>query len=848
MNHLKNKTICFIFLCLGILVFSFFLVIKPSPVSAGSVLDHEFYIEIPTGRRVPLQGASVHSVGVDNYGQWGNKDYITRSNYCGYGSAAGGAHCRTKASCDHWGYHAPFLPKSYNSASDVYTPRADVYGWCGNLDASHAHFYNGQTMTQRFPWFPFENGNPRGSSTSYWTAEIVSQQNNKLQLWGKAQPDDHEARKATDDCRRTDERETILQEWGRLDDFPNKASWKQGEIVYDGVGGNALHGTVRWILHETQTVSDLKISGKVYCQDDGDPTPYPVNGATVSIYKDGVKETVDVATNESGNFSYDARSYEGGFAVRFKNLPSGTLRTGLPYDQMVGPTAVNCASGVVTGCQEGSPPGSFCGTNNLSYEYCGLGSGNHSGFDFRYTNCSAGLVCENLASDIDLTSISEDDLRAEDMEIAISAEMNANNVSVSSTGAYTYYTNIPGAYFAGDPANTGSYTDGPNTTITIPAGTSISDEDYFVSVVIQGSIGSTNYASGCYSTGNCVQGGENCILAFQPTAGTCDCRSMSVSPDPTTVNPVAGSNIVYQINIADTNGVPCNVEDSEINWEVYEGSPTLEVIERGPTTVPGNPGPTHYIIYRIPDGVPEGTQYCVRAEVDNFGVREACNACFTTGTDEVPLFVAVKTSEVVCINNNTAARITYRIRVRNISGMEGIIDYVEDTYDSRIQTSWVSSISPTPYDHTGNVIRWDNNDTGYTLQPNDGTTGGADEMEFSYIVTVPSEYFGTWEGGVFVPYQYRNHAIVKPRDQGQIELSTVVQIQCAGVTTGIFDKALTSVLIGLLLVMFGGVLLKADSYVYRFVPQFNSYIKKVIPSRKERFEKKAIKRVDEGEK
>ncbi|MDD3647755.1 MAG: hypothetical protein PHS44_04635, partial [Candidatus Dojkabacteria bacterium] len=108
-----------------------------------------------------------------------------------------------------------------------------------------------------------------------------------------------------------------------------------------------------------------------------------------------------------------------------------------------------------------------------------------------------------------------------------------------------------------------------------------------------------------------------------------------------------------------------------------------------------------------------------------------------------------------------------------------------------------------------------------------------------------------------------NFAIVKPEEQEQIELRTVVEITCL-VPTGLLDNAITSALVGLFLITLGGV-------VYRFRQQMYLYLapvekplliglKKVVKyvraesydnirlGKKGRFEKRSIKKADKKRK
>lgn len=306
----------------------------------------------------------------------------------------------------------------------------------------------------------------------------------------------------------------------------------------------------------------------------------------------------------------------------------------------------------------------------------------------------------------------------------------------------------------------------------------------------------------------------------------------------------------------------CDLTAAQIQWFWSEGesgtAQTTNLASRTPLTGPAR---NHGVIFSVPETA-TGT-LCVWARTEGEDDPD-CRLCFQVAeVPEEPAFAAVKTSTIECINDNTAARITYTIHVRNISGVVGVIEYVEDTYDSRFQSGWVSNITPTPDSHTGNVIRWDNNDNGYTLEPNDGADGGNDEIEFSYIVTVPSEYFGTYDvNGDFDPYEYRNHAVVQPEGDTPIILETVVEIMCLG--TGILDHAVNAMLAALVLIFLGFVSLRYHGEVallfnktfgrtpvssMRLVyknglKRLHEFIRDLRVGRRERFERRVVRKTE----
>ncbi|MFC1780552.1 hypothetical protein ACFLY9_02565, partial [Patescibacteria group bacterium] len=563
---------------------------------------------------------------------------------------------------------------------------------------------------------------------------------------------------------------------------------------------------------------ETQVSGMVYCEEEGVQIPLP--GVAVRIYHHpiGTFNMSPYPTTASGTFS---RTIDRSGAVRvfLQNInlvPSSVTFGGTVYDtsDLQSLSAVNC----INKCGDGS---NGCGTSSYSggqsFEHCTVSGSSMSGFNFRFTNCPElgedTLTCDDLTADGggSVTVIPGQSASA-DLEVDIGGTL--------SSGAITYEYDADYGTASGS-TETGTW----SITAAQSEALSVGTYDDAIWVTISG--------------GGLSRGGQGtaCSVYLVVQQGECDCESIVRSPSSTEI--AAGSDVWVQIEDS------CELSYSDVDWYWSEGESGTAQTTNFSDRVPGSGDGSalnHSAIFSVPSDA-SGT-ICVWARTE--GVDDPdCRECFTIGGEESPAFAAVKTSEMVCINDNTAAQITYTINVRNISDVEGVIEYVEDTYDSRIQSSWVGSITPTPDSHGGNVIRWDNDDSGYTLSANDGSSGGTDEVEFSYIVTVPAEYFGTTVNGVFDPYEYRNHAVVKPEDQDEIDLRTVVEIVC-GVPTGVFDKAVTSVLLGLLFVMMGGVLLRTHKYTYKYIMPIEKLLQENISdklklTKKERFEKKAVK-------
>jgi len=291
----------------------------------------------------------------------------------------------------------------------------------------------------------------------------------------------------------------------------------------------------------------------------------------------------------------------------------------------------------------------------------------------------------------------------------------------------------------------------------------------------------------------------------------CDCTNVTISPSDGTISP--GENAVFTMNAS------CPVRYSEVEWET-SGTPPLTLVSRNPNSDSLGTRINHVATYQVPASATSGTEYTVSATVRNQSLVQSCRKTFTVEQEDEPAYRAIKESTVECINDNSAARINYNISVENISNIDGHIEYVEDTYDSRFQTSWVGGFNPTPDSHNGNVLRWDNNDTGYDL--NAGET-----INFRYTVTIPVAYLGTYSNGVFTPYEFENHAVVKPEDHEPINLSTIVSAQCQNY--GIFDSAINKGLIGLLLIIIGAILIRFREYTYRYLLPIGNAFSFVTP-------------------
>lgn len=188
------------------------------------------------------------------------------------------------------------------------------------------------------------------------------------------------------------------------------------------------------IAPEEGETPPVKVSGEVYCQDEGSEDKYMIGGANVLVYdQDGTP--YNVITDEEGKYETFVSLVEAteGFSNNigvmlhaFDSNNDQTIdATGQSYSEMIPPSAsladfaLNCADTSVTHCQvpAGLPS---CGTasmnNSSSYANCGITTHEdepdlYSEFDFRFRNCApvenspTPTPSEEPDKDLDVTKI-----------------------------------------------------------------------------------------------------------------------------------------------------------------------------------------------------------------------------------------------------------------------------------------------------------------------------------------------------------------------------------------------------------------------------------------------------------
>ncbi len=183
----------------------------------------------------------------------------------------------------------------------------------------------------------------------------------------------------------------VANDFGYPTDDQIECNWRNEEGPNIPDDGGRICDQATCLCSVPTSPQSLQIQGRVYCLDDQDEL-YPVEGATINLFKGALNQTVSVGTDTNGYYSFDAELTEGGFAVRFGSLPTvcigGTcqLANGWPMASMIGPSLGDASKCCDTGCPCGvGNPGS-CAYN---YEWCtGMTEGVNAGYNWVFTNCS----------------------------------------------------------------------------------------------------------------------------------------------------------------------------------------------------------------------------------------------------------------------------------------------------------------------------------------------------------------------------------------------------------------------------------------------------------------------------
>jgi hypothetical protein len=227
--------------------------------------------------------------------------------------------------------------------------------------------------------------------------------------------------------------------------------------------------------------------------------------------------------------------------------------------------------------------------------------------------------------------------------------------------------------------------------------------------------------------------------------------------------------------------------------------------------------------------VPDGT-YPVRILSDGSSTvidTVACQSALTVSADEpeAPLFVINKASTSVCDTNGDEV-ITYTITLTNIGPVQGVIDFVEDTFDENLLTLGITPTEITPdlnaengdpedeYIEGTNRIRW----TGSTA---DRTFTAGQSKTYSYQIRIPLDQLVEFaDAGVFNEAEVQYDTPNSTDNTASFDLRTMLTCSVPVIPdTGIANDLGLFMIVGLLLI-FGGVV----TYRYRLSQNFTENI------------------------
>jgi len=144
-----------------------------------------------------------------------------------------------------------------------------------------------------------------------------------------------------------------------------------------------------------------------------------------------------------------------------------------------------------------------------------------------------------------------------------------------------------------------------------------------------------------------------------------------------------------------------------------------------------------------------------------------------------------KTSSSTKVSNGT--RVAYTVGVQNVNPTALSNLTVSDTLDSKVQTSWVSGITPSTGSITGTNIRW----AGVNL-------AGGGSASFTYVVTIPTANSGV----------YTNVVVLLDSNNAELGRSNRTVSTNALPNTAFGDTVNLMLPIGLILVAFGVLIRK----------------------------------------
>lgn len=544
--------------------------------------------------------------------------------------------------------------------------------------------------------------------------------------------------------------------------------------------------------------NSLSVTGRVVCQDPGQAA-IPMEGVRIRAETELDGDVLSFAVNTNANGTYtlpvsleDIRNRR--YTIYVLRLPEGgQLPNGRTYSSLTGALATNCDSSLISCTNSTNPSGNYCNVTNSSdsdrYNSCRLNASTsnptYNNFNFTYTNCGVSVAP-----------------RCGD--------------SVCQPGEFCESTTPNGSTFKTCGTTPGSAIScrglGGNT--QTPACTFCGDG------VVQ-----TGAGEQCDPNAPGTAG-QNCSPTCQTVTAACVSLERTAGPNP--LRNGAGNTQEYTAvyrNTSSTNPFP-NIRlrvnnaaspvgrdfNSQQNVLVSPISSTFDVTQSTWTykfvweaaMVSSNANvptpPNSYPVRILPNGTAEETAAACLANVE-----------LNDTAAQEPQFSIVKEATTIC-QADRSFDISYRIRVQNIGPVSGVIDYVEDTIDSRLVTANIlpTGITPNFGIYTAGRIRWE----GTTAQR---TFASGEIKEYSFSVRIPSNLVSSFNGTTIL-----NDVVAifdTPTQQNNtISFTLRTPVSCSTIvtpSTGLFDGGSAYILIAFLFIFTALVM-----YRYKFGSEF----------------------------
>lgn len=180
------------------------------------------------------------------------------------------------------------------------------------------------------------------------------------------------------------------------------------------------------------------------------------------------------------------------------------------------------------------------------------------------------------------------------------------------------------------------------------------------------------------------------------------------------------------------------------------------------------------------------------------------NRNITANIQGNPSWEISKTGSSICIDETAGAqkaRVDYTIVVKNVGSLAGQLSGLLDTLDSKVQDSFVQMGTVTPDGLlSGGKLSWD-------VSGAMGQFGVNEQKTFKYSLEVPQSAFGT----------YTNTVKATPDSGDAFQAIEVTVASCNAPETGIFDSAISKVVLGIILIGVSAAYLYSDSFSINFL-------------------------------